>query len=588
MKPRPNEPCPCGSGRKYKKCHGAAARHAHSPIPQPSAADWLTRGDQLQATGRLEEAETCYQQALRVAPGDAQSWVALGDLAERAGDIETARACYTRLVELHPGHVRGHFVLGNIHARALDFEQARQHYLRALELRPDLPGAWLNLGNVEKYLGQFHQAIACYRRDVELEPDAGVRARRHGNLLFALHYDESLDHGALFQAHVDWAERHARAFYPRAPIWSGSRDPDRTLRIGYLSGSFDGRILGHFLLNVLARHDAGQFQISAYSSTLGEDEYTNRLRAQCAHWIDIAKLDDAAAAERIRADAIDILVDLDGHTPAGRPLLIARRPAPIQVEWLDWLDTTGMAVVDYLLTDPYTTPPDSPQRFAETPYRLPHSRFCYTPPEYAPPVSAPPCQAGKPLTFGSFNRQDKLTPELIALWAEILRAAPGSRLVLKNRALQAPAIEQAVLRRFKQSGIDPARVELRGPSPHDAMLAEYADIDIALDTFPYNGGLTSCECLWMGVPIVALEGQRMISRQTAAMLSLLGMRDWLAATPAEYVRLAVDKSRDPAALARLRAEIRPRMAASPLCDAPRFAKDLENAYREMWRSYCAS
>lgn len=285
---------------------------------------------------------------------------------------------------------------------------------------------------------------------------------------------------------------------------------------------------------------------------------------------------------------MDILVDLDGHSPTGRPRLFARKPAPVQVEWLDYFDTSGLATMDYILTDPYTTPADSPQRFSETPYRLPHTRFCYTPPEYVPPVAGPPCLTGRPFTFGSFNRQDKLNPTLLARWAEILLAAPGSRLLLKNRALEAAAVRASVLESFGKAGIGPDRLLLRGPSPHADMLAEYAEVDVALDTFPYNGGLTSCECLWMGVPIVALEAERMIGRQTAAMLRLLGLDDWVADSPADYVRLAVAKSREPAALAPLRAGLRERMAASPLCDAGRFAVDLETAYRTMWRRHCAA
>ena len=588
MKIRPNEPCPCGSGKKYKKCHGSPAQ-AQPPRGQgPSAEDCLHRGRQLQAAGRLQEAEQFYQAALQVAPTHAEAWFTLGGLAEQAGDLEVAEQCYARLVQHHPRHARGHLALGNVQVRTFALGQARESYLRAAEIDPRLPGLWLNLGNLEKYLGRFRQAFEYYSRDLELARDLDERAQRHSRLLIALHYDETLSHQALYQAHLDWAEHYARRWYPAAPDWPNDRDPSRPLRIGYLSGSFNGLILGHFLYGVLAQQDQGWYSVYVYSSTRIEDDYTARLRARahCAHWVELAGLDDAAAAERIRADAIDILVDLDGHWPTGRPLILARRPAPVQVEWLDWFDTTGMAVVDYLLTDPYTTPVDSPQRFAETPWRLPHTRFCYTPPDDAPPVAPPPSQGGRPLTFGSFNRQDKLHPDLLAGWAEILHALPEARLLLKNRALQSAAVRESLQGAFARLGIDPARIELRGPSPHAELLADYAQVDIALDTFPYNGGLTTCECLWMGVPIVALEAERIIGRQTAALLRLLGLADWVAATPAEYVRLAVEKARRPVELAPLRADLRASMAASPLCDAPRFARDLEQAYRGMWRRYC--
>lgn len=587
MKIRPNQPCPCGSGRKYKKCHGSPSLAQPPRAQGPSAEDCLHRGRQLQATGRLEDAEALYQAALGIAPAHADAWFALGGLAEQAGDLEVAEQCYARLVQHHPRHARGLLALGHIQVRTFSLGQARESYLRAAEIDPTLPGLWLNLGNLEKYLGRFHQAIECYRRDIELVADPEERARRHSNLLIALHYDETLSHEALFQAHVDWAERHARRWYPPAPDWTNVPDPDRPLRIGYLSGSVNGLILGHFLQGVLSRHDQGHYALYAYSSTRMQDEYTARLRAQCHHWVELVGLGDAEAADRIRADAIDILVDIDGHSPAGRPLVLARRPAPVLVEWLDYFDTTGMAVVDYLLTDPYTTPADSPQRFTETPWRLPHTRLCYTPPDHAPPVAPPPSQGRRALTFGSFNRQDKLHPALLARWAEILRILPEARLLIKNRALQSAAVRETLHGAFASHGIEAARVELRGPSPHADLLADYAEVDIALDTFPYNGGLTTCECLWMGVPIVALEAERMIGRQTAALLRLLGLEDWVAATPEAYVRLAVEKARHPNALTSLRAKLRPGMAASPLCDATRFTRDLEQAYRAMWRRYCA-
>jgi predicted O-linked N-acetylglucosamine transferase (SPINDLY family) len=589
MKSRPNDPCPCGSGKKFKKCHGApAAQPVARPAGAGSVAVLLAQARQLQDQGRLEDAERAIQLALQRAPGDADAWQALGDLAERVGDFETARACYARLVELHPGHAPGFFRLGNAQARLFAFAQAREAYRRAIALGPELPGVWGNLGNVEKYLGNFAEAIACYLRDIELETDPAERVRRHSYLLISLHYDERLSHDQLFEAHKAWADRYARPFYPTVAAWSNVRDPERPLRLGYVSGSFNGLIVGHLIESVLAHHDRERFRLTLYSSTARQDAKTARLRELADAWVEIGGLDDDAAAARIRDDAIDILVDLDGHSPTGRPLLFARKPAPVQVEWLDYFDTSGLETIDFILTDPYTTPVDSPQRFSETPWRLPHTRFCYTPPDYAPPVAEPPCLAGRPFTFGSFNRQDKLNPALLGTWAEILGAVPGARLLLKNRGLDVAAVRASVLETFGKAGIGPDRLVLRGASPHAGMLAEYGEVDVALDTFPYNGGLTSCECLWMGVPIVALEAERMIGRQSAAMLRLLGLDDWVAGSPADYVRLAVEKSRLPAALAPLRGALRDRMAASPLCDAGRFARDLEGAFRTLWRNHCAA
>jgi protein O-GlcNAc transferase len=587
MKHRPNEPCPCGSGRKYKKCHGSPASVVNTPsLASPVTVDWLARGRQMEAMSCPEQAEQCYQKALRQAPKSAGAWFSLGGLAERAGDLEAARDCYLRLVELHPENASGYFALGNIFARLYAFELARNAYFRATELEPGLTGAWANLGNIEKYLGRFHEAINCYRQAIERDTDPGQQAKRHSYLLFSLHYDESFSHGALYQAHLEWAMRYASPLYPLRPVWPNTPVVGRTLRLGYVSGSFDGQIMGHFLQNVFAHHDRSQFQIFLFSSTRIKDAHTEKFQQLCQSWIDIEAVDDESAAESIRKSEIDILVDLDGHTQKGRPLIFARKPSPVQVAWSDYFNTSGMETVDYILTDSYTTPESSPQLFSEVPVRLPQTRLCYTPVEYAPPIALMPSLSGTPFTFGSFNRQDKLHPALLRIWADILHAAPGSRLLLKNRALQVPTVRQSLENSFAGLGISSSRLLLRGPSPHAEMLSEYGDVDVALDTFPYNGGLTSCECLWMGVPIVALEEERMIGRQTAAMLRLLGLDDWVVKSSEDYIRLAVEMSRRRAEVASLRASLRQRMAQSPLCDAPQFARDLESAYRAMWKHYC--
>ncbi len=579
MKVRANDDCPCGSGRKYKKCHGSPGGVALA-FPEADVSSLIEKGRRLIASGQLPEAEQCLQRALELEPAAVEAWRALGDLADKAGDSASAQACYGRVIDLRPGDAVAHFALGNALVRSFAFEQASDAYLRAVALAPTLGGAWGNLGNVQKYLGQFARATESYARQVECEPDPVRRARCHSNLLFSLHYNDELSHQALFDAHCAWADLYARAHYPRESPQPTARDSAKALKVGYLSGSMNAGILRHFFLDVLAHHDRTQVEVHIYSSTQREDATTARYREHCHAWVDIAQWDDAGAAQRIRDDAIDILVDLHGHAPTGRPLVVARKPAPIVVEWLDWFDTTGMPVVDYILTDPYTTPPNSPQRFVETPVRLPHSRFCYAPPDYAPSVAPAPCIARGHVTFGAFNRQDKVSPELLRIWSRILQAVPSARLLLKNRALEAPGVQARVHDAFARCGVDPARVELRGPSTHPSMLAEYSEVDIALDTFPYNGGLTTCECLWMGVPIVALESERMIGRQTAAMLRLLGLDDWIAASSFDYVDLAVKRVGDPEALAALRQDIRRRMASSPLCDAARFAGDLERIYRD--------
>jgi protein O-GlcNAc transferase len=579
--PRVNDPCPCGSGRKFKHCHG---RPGNPPPPAAAPpAVVLAAAEQARAAGRLEDAQRGY---LAVLDGDPRSFEALAGmatLAEGAGDAEAALHYHALLAEAHPGSARALFMVGNFHTRRFDFSAARACYRRALELQPGSSGIWNNLGNVEKYLGNLPEAIRCYDRSVACDPGNAALA---SNALISLYYDQSTSHDELYARHVAWAERHAAPHYPRSPVYPNPREPARRLRLGYVSEGFDGRILGHFLRNVLPHHDHDAFAVYGYSGTRRPDAYTAELRGAFDAWREVLPLTDDAVAAQIAADGIDVLVDLDGHTPDARLLVFARKPAPVQVTWLGYWNTTGMDTVDYILTDPYTTPPGSPQRYTETPLLLADSRFCYAPVDYAPPVASAPCLGRGVFTFGSFNRYDKLGVDVIACWAQLLRRVPAARLVIKNSALAIPYARTALLAQFAGHGVAVARIELREKSPHPEMLAEYGDIDLGLDTFPYNGGLTTCEALWQGVPIVAIEQERMISRQTSAMLRLIGAEEFVARTTEEYVELAVRWAGMPERLAEVRAAQRERMRASPLCDGPQFTRNLEAALRGVWRTYC--
>ena len=584
--PRVNDRCPCGSGKKYKRCHGAQ----RTALPPPagaapaSAAACVARAEQARGAGRPAEAQDAYLAALERDPRNYEALSGMATLAEGAGDNDAATHYVEWLVEAHPESARALFAAGNFHARRFDFARARASYRAAVALAPNVPGGWNNLGNVEKYLGNFTECIACYDRAVAADPD---NAALHSNALISLYYDYSASHDDLFARHTAWAARHAARFHPQRPAWPNAKDAERPLRLGYVSEGFDGRILGHFLRNVLRHHDHERFIVHGYSGTRRPDEFTAELRTAFDHWREIRTLSDDAVAQQVRDDAIDVLVDLDGHTPDARLLVFARKPAPVQLTWLGYWNTTGMPTVEGILTDAYTTPEGSPQRFAETPLRLADSRFCYAPVSYAPPVAPSPCIAGGSFTFGSFNRYDKLGPEVIGCWAEILRRVPASRLIVKNSAIDVPYARSELARRFADLGIDPGRVELRGKSPHPAMLAEYGDLDLGLDTFPYNGGLTTCEALWQGVPIIAIEEERMISRQTSAMLRLIGAAEFVAGSRDEYVDLAVRWAGRGEQLDAVRQAQRERMRASPLCDGPRFTRNLEHALRGAWRTYCA-
>lgn len=326
--------------------------------------------------------------------------------------------------------------------------------------------------------------------------------------------------------------------------------------------------------------------VYCYSGRAEEDEVTERLRTAADVWRPTMGTTDAELAEQIRQDGIDILVDLAGHTGASRLPVFTGKPAPVQVSWLGYWGTTGLDTIDYVLTDEITVPAGQEQYFVEKVVRLPDTRLCFAPRNYAPQVAPLPALGRGHVTFGCFNNLAKITPGVVALWAELLRVVPETRLILKWKSFENRATRERYLDLFDKNGINSERVDLRGGSDHLALLREYGDMDIALDPFPFSGGLTSCEALWMGVPVVTLPGDLPISRQTACFLTNLGLGELVAGSQDEYVRIVSSLARDPERLEQLRRELRPRMKASPLCDNRRFTLNLEHAFREMWRTWC--
>ena len=351
----------------------------------------------------------------------------------------------------------------------------------------------------------------------------------------------------------------------------------RPLRVGYVSADFCQHTVGLFVKDVLLAHDPQRVTVLAYNASAVNDWVTAALRQGCL-WREVGTLDDTALAALIRQDEVDVLVDLSGHTAGSRLTVFAHRPAPVLVSWLGYFATTGLPVMDAVLLDGWHAPAGTESQFVEPIVRLPLGRFCYTPVPFAPAeVAPPPCVANGFVTFGCFNNSAKLNPRVLATWAAILQAVPTARLVLKWRTFEDAALRDAVTAAFETHGIDPARLTLRGASFHADLLREYADIDIALDPFPFTGGLSSCEALWMGVPIITWPQAQVVSRQTWAFLSVIGHPEWAATCQADYVQQAVALAADVAHLAQLRATLRPTLQASPLCQVAAFTRGLEDA-----------
>ena len=578
------------------------------------APAWNDLGIAVSRQGRREEALEHFRMAVALDPDFAKAWSNLGNVLLECNCFKEAiEVCETAL-RIDPHMLEARQNLGIAFISMGRHKDALACLFKATKLAPNVSAAWALAGDACREAGRLSQAASCYRRAWTLDPldsnnagllarlcdvllgigdhfgaarqmakalatesgDAGVRS----SLLMASNYlpettqeflaDEARKWGELFGAGLPWL----------SPLEAkrGER-----LRIGYVSADLHRHPVGTLLRPALLFRNRDSFEVYCYSNSHREDELTAELKGVVDGWRVIAGMSDQNAAELIRRDGIDILVDLSGHTAGNRLTLFARRPAPVQVSWLGYCHTTGMSTVDYLLSDSDTTLPGEEHLYTEQVIRLPNSRFCYMAPSFVPDVDPLPALENGFITFGSFNNLSKVNEQVVALWGEVLRAVPDSRLILKWKSLESGVVRQRFRKMFLRQGVDPRRIEFRGGSPHFLMLTEYGDVDIALDPFPFTGGLTTCEALWMGVPVVTLRGSTPISRQTASILKQVGLTDWIADSPDELVAAVTKHASSPADLARLRLGLRERMAASPFCDGPRFSADLEAIFRQIWK-----
>jgi len=547
---------------------------------RPDNADAVShRGRTLLRLGRVEEGVAALEAAIRLRPDYAAGYFRLGDGLLQLGRFEAAIRAYDSTLRLQPGHADAIANRGSAFMSLGRAETALAAYDAALRINPEQASAYYNRGTALQALRRYDAAIAAYETAIELKPDY---TKPHSNLVMCLHYQQGNDAARILRA----AQRFAAHIEPRPRAsFANATTPGRRLRIGYVSGDFYRHTVTDFLLPVLANHDAACVEIFCYSNSPVADDVTDRLRAAAHHWREITGLADDAAGAKIIEDGIDILVDLSGHTNGNRLALFAGRAAPVQATWLGFWGTTGLPAMDYIISDADTIPPGQEAYFSERVRHLPR-RFCYQPPDYAPVPVAPPSLTGMGTVFGSFNNLAKVTPEVISLWAQVLQAVHGSRLLLKWKTLDNAQTRQEITAAFAARGIAPQRLILRGASAHELMLAEYGDIDIALDPFPFSGGVTSCEALWMGLPVVTMPGAGAASRQTLGFLRSIGRMEWVARAPGDYIHAAAALAEDKGRLAEHRAAQRRRMAASPLCDGKMFTRQLEDAYRGMWREWC--
>jgi protein O-GlcNAc transferase len=556
-----------------------AADHPHS------AEACLNLGNVLVHTGKTKQGIKLYQQALALQPDYAEAHFNLSSLLGSKEDQAKAIGYLQRRLRESGESLQNLSMLASAYQAAGRIEESEALCRRVLVRQPEHLSALITLGSCLSAAGDSSGAVQLYQQVLELDP---TQSSMGSNLLFESNNIGTMGRTQVFEMHRAWAQRFEAPLLKLPDFAHVQAEPQRPLRVGYVSGDFIRHPVGFLLRDILQHHDKRAFSIHCYSMVIRTEDVLPELRAAADSWEDVFFLTDEEVVALIRSQQIDILVDLSGHTAFHRLTVFAQKPAPVQAEWIGYFHSSGMTSMDYFITDPHTSPAGSGQLFSEVPVYLPHTRFCYGPPAYAPEVASLPALAQGFVTFGSFNRLPKLNDATLAAWSQILQAVPTSRLVIKSATLSEPVVRQRLLARFAALGIDAQRLDLREGSLHMDMLGEYGDVDIALDTFPFNGGMTTLEALWMGVPVLTLAGDTVVSRQTVSALANLGLdHTWACSDWADYVTKAVRLAGDLPALATLRQQIRPRMAASPLRDAPQFTRDLEALLRRMWMAWCA-
>ena len=518
----------------------------------------------------------------------ADAAIAEGHGLEDRGLIGDALERYREAVLIAPGYPRALLNVGNALRLLHRHAEAETAFREALRHDGNYAPAHFNLGTLLALDGDYEGARACLHEALRLQPEmVGRVLDAESFLLFSSSLRGDADPQALADEHFRVGAAIALAAGPPFATWPNRPDPERRLRIGYVSGDFAPHPVAVFLSPMLQYFDRERFDVYCYSNTGTENPIASSFRPLVTRWREMWGVDDSTVARTIRDDGIDILVDLNGHTERNRLAVFARHPAPIQVTWLGYLNTTGLRAMDYRICDWHTDPAGSTEHLhTERLYRMPHTQWCYTPWNQASLVELPHAEDPEALIFGSFNLHMKISDRCLDLWSRVLRRLPSARIVVLD--VDDEYARRSIIDRLAQRGVDPVRLDVRGRQPIPAYYAAIGNVDLALDTIPHNGGTTTFDVLWMGVPVVALHGDRGISRSSYSILKSLSMPELIAQSPDDYVELNVRLAQDHKWRKELRSTLRARLTGSPLMDTPRFVADLETGYREMWRQWCLS
>ncbi|MET3624559.1 tetratricopeptide repeat protein [Burkholderia ambifaria] len=595
-----------------------ALEHARAGLEPDDAEGHCTLGRSLRSMNDFDGAARLFERACEIDPGYAPAWCRLGELRCQQGEYEQSLRLCRHAIELDPELADAYNFLGLAYHNLDRMAASELSHRHAIDLNPDDADAHHNLAAALFRLDKLDEAMSEYRIAQELGVDPVKIQLTLGDILWAKRdfagavaaFREAVEHDPhrayarlLFNmssspafAPEEWvvdAQRYGDYLARDARLLSHDREQraqqarGRPLRVGFVSGDLRQHPVGIFLESVLAHLDRTRIEPHAYVTFVVEDDVTARLKTGFASWKKLTCLNRDQAARMIHDDGIDVLVDLAGHTNWSGLPVFAHRPAPVQASWLGFFATTGCRAIDYFIGDPHTLPADEAHHFVEQPWHLPDSYLCFTPPAYDVAVGPLPMATNGGVTFGCFGKLTKISDDVIALWSRLLHALPDARLMLKAHELGASDLNRATLERFARHGIGAHQLILEGGSPRAEYFNAYNRIDIALSPFPYPGGTTTAEALWMGVPVIGMKGGRFVTHICESLLHAAGMGDWIAADEDAYLAKAIAFARDRDALAALRATLRERTLASPLCDAARFARNLEDAFHGMWARYVA-
>jgi len=604
--------------QNHQKNNFAKAEKLYKEVlkENPNHADsHYNLGNILQELNQTEKAKSCFEKAIKIKPDYIEAHNNLGNLLHKFGEFKKAINCFEKAIKINFRQAVPHYNLGNAQKELEDYQKAKNCFLKAIEIKSDYIEAHINLGEVFQELGEFKKAINCFKQAIIIDPNSanayynlGVvlgklgehqnainyfqkainlkpdYTRAHSNKLFNLFYLEEVD-PKYYLSQAKKFRLSLKSINNELLVKYQFDVNPKKIKVGFVSGDFRQHPVGYFLLDMLKYLKNKNLELTAYSNSKIKDSLSAELKSHFTNWCEITDQNDEKVVNQIRKDGIHILFDLSGHSAKNRLPIFINKPAPIQVTWGGFLNSTGIPEIDYIIGDPYVTPSKDSKYYTEKIFSLGNIYYCFSVPEFEIKITELPAIKNGYITFGSFNNLSKINNKVISLWSRILMTIPKSKIFLKNKELNSLHLKKMIINNFKKNNISSDSIILEGFSPRNELLASYNKVDIALDTFPHSGGTTSFEAIWMGVPVLTKKGFKFISRMTESINHNVNMSDWIANNDNEYVKKAIKFSTNLERLSKIKKNLRQTALESPLFNASLFAEQFKDAVWKMWNDY---